>query len=159
MTDCKLCDIYKSGVGIIFENEIFYSQFDKNPVAPGHSIIVSKNHIVNLLDLNDQAWLSLKAALHETVKIIEQSNFKDVYTTFINNFPQDVSTPYWEAMLRHLGINKKPDGYNFGNNEGEAAGRSIHHLHIHVIPRYIGDVSNPRGGIRHIIPGVGDYKN
>lgn len=51
----------------------------------------------------------------------------------------------------------KPDGYNVGLNDGEAAGRSIHHLHIHIIPRYKGDVKNPRGGIRHIIPEKGNY--
>lgn len=50
-----------------------------------------------------------------------------------------------------------PDGYNLGNNEGEAAGRTIHHFHFHIIPRYKGDVLNPRGGIRNIIPGKGDY--
>ena len=42
----------------------------------------------------------------------------------------------------------KPDGYNIGINVGEAAGQTVFHLHIHVIPRYSGDVDNPRGGIR-----------
>ena len=42
----------------------------------------------------------------------------------------------------------KPDGYNIGINVGEAAGQTVFHLHIHVIPRYTGDVDNPRGGIR-----------
>ena len=50
-----------------------------------------------------------------------------------------------------------PDGYNIGVNDGEAAGRTIHHCHVHLIPRYIGDVENPRGGVRHIIPGKGNY--
>lgn len=50
-----------------------------------------------------------------------------------------------------------PDGFNIGLNESEAAGRTVHHLHIHIIPRYKGDVPNPRGGIRNIIPGKGDY--
>lgn len=50
-----------------------------------------------------------------------------------------------------------PDGFTLGTNEGEAAGRTFHHLHKHLIPRYIGDVANTRGGIRHIIPGKGDY--
>jgi len=45
-----------------------------------------------------------------------------------------------------------PDGYNIGINVGEAAGQSIHHLHIHVIPRYKGDVENPKGGVRGVIP-------
>jgi diadenosine tetraphosphate (Ap4A) HIT family hydrolase len=50
-----------------------------------------------------------------------------------------------------------PDGYNIGLNEGEAAGRTVPHLHLHIMPRYDGDVENPRGGIRNIIPGNGDY--
>lgn len=50
-----------------------------------------------------------------------------------------------------------PHGYNIGLNEGEAAGRTVHHLHVHIIPRYFGDVENPKGGIRNIILGKGDY--
>ena len=46
----------------------------------------------------------------------------------------------------------KPDGYNVGVNIGEAGGQSIPHLHIHVIPRYKGDMENPRGGVRGVIP-------
>ena len=50
-----------------------------------------------------------------------------------------------------------PDAYNLGINEGMAAGRTVNHFHIHLIPRYKGDVENPRGGVRNIIPGKGDY--
>lgn len=50
-----------------------------------------------------------------------------------------------------------PDGFNIGVNEGRVAGRTIDHLHIHLIPRYLHDVDNPRGGIRNVIPGKGDY--
>jgi diadenosine tetraphosphate (Ap4A) HIT family hydrolase len=46
----------------------------------------------------------------------------------------------------------RPDGYTIGVNEGRAAGRSVDHLHIHLIPRYKGDVADPRGGIRQIVP-------
>ncbi len=45
-----------------------------------------------------------------------------------------------------------PDGYNYGVNEGKAAGQTQPHLHIHVIPRYKGDVPNPIGGVRNVIP-------
>lgn len=44
----------------------------------------------------------------------------------------------------------KPDGYNIGVNIGPAAGQSILHVHIHIIPRYEGDVENPQGGVRHV---------
>ncbi len=46
----------------------------------------------------------------------------------------------------------KPDGYNIGVNIGGAAGQSVPHIHIHMIPRYKGDVENPRGGVRGVIP-------
>ena len=51
----------------------------------------------------------------------------------------------------------KPDGYNVGFNAGAAAGQTVMHLHVHVIPRYRGDVDDPRGGVRHVIPGKGNY--
>jgi diadenosine tetraphosphate (Ap4A) HIT family hydrolase len=50
-----------------------------------------------------------------------------------------------------------PDGYNVGVNVGEAAGQSIFHVHMHIIPRYKGDVPNPRGGVRGVIPRKQNY--
>ena len=57
------------------------------------------------------------------------------------------------------GIEKefKPDTYNIGVNDGIAAGQTVPHLHIHLIPRYAGDVPDPRGGVRWIIPDKADY--
>ena len=46
----------------------------------------------------------------------------------------------------------KPDGYNVGVNVGKAGGQSVPHIHIHMIPRYTGDMENPRGGVRGVIP-------
>jgi diadenosine tetraphosphate (Ap4A) HIT family hydrolase len=48
-----------------------------------------------------------------------------------------------------------PDGYNIGVNVGAAAGQTVFHLHVHVIPRYKGDVKEPRGGVLHVLPGKG----
>ena len=48
-------------------------------------------------------------------------------------------------------------GFNVGINAGADAGQTIFHCHIHLIPRRRGDVSNPRGGVRHVIPGKGNY--
>ncbi|MCA9691761.1 MAG: HIT domain-containing protein, partial [Myxococcales bacterium] len=50
-----------------------------------------------------------------------------------------------------------PDGYNVGFNAGEAAGQTVMHLHVHVIPRYRDDMDDPRGGVRHVIPSKGNY--
>jgi diadenosine tetraphosphate (Ap4A) HIT family hydrolase len=50
-----------------------------------------------------------------------------------------------------------PDGFNIGINDGAAAGQTVPHLHIHLIPRFKGDAADPRGGVRWIIPGKADY--
>ncbi len=50
-----------------------------------------------------------------------------------------------------------PDGFNIGVNVGVAAGQTVMHAHIHIIPRFSGDVPDPRGGIRHCVPGRGYY--
>ena len=52
-----------------------------------------------------------------------------------------------------------PDGYNIGINDGVAAGQTVMHLHVHLIPRYKGDTDDPRGGVRWIFPGKADYWN
>lgn len=49
------------------------------------------------------------------------------------------------------------EGFNIGMNCGEVAGQSVFHCHVHLIPRRKGDVDNPRGGVRHLIPGKGHY--
>ncbi len=50
-----------------------------------------------------------------------------------------------------------PDGYNIGINDGTAAGQTVMHLHIHLIPRYAGDMNDPSGGVRGVIPGKQQY--
>ena len=68
------------------------------------------------------------------------------------------------ALTRAIEIAKKeiekthrPDGYNIGLNVGAAAGQTVFHLHVHVIPRYAGDVADPRGGIRYAISHKANY--
>ncbi|MFZ4059451.1 MAG: HIT family protein, partial [Ferruginibacter sp.] len=56
-----------------------------------------------------------------------------------------------------LSLKLNPDGYNIGININEYAGQTIPHVHIHLIPRYKGDVKEPRGGVRGVIPGKRNY--
>lgn len=85
--------------------------------------------------------------------------------------PRRVIATWWEAtdderagilalvdeIKRQLDAELHPDGYNVGFNAGAAAGQTVGHLHLHVIPRYRGDVPDPRGGVRHVIPAKGNY--
>ena len=75
-----------------------------------------------------------------------------------------LETPELEAMLAmarrlraDLDARFHPDGFNLGVNVGEAAGQTIDHAHLHLIPRYVGDVADPRGGIRWLIPERAPY--
>ena len=62
-----------------------------------------------------------------------------------------------EIAKRIIEKERNPDGYNIGMNCGEAAGQTVMHFHCHVIPRYLGDMENPRGGIRHCVKNKGYY--
>jgi diadenosine tetraphosphate (Ap4A) HIT family hydrolase len=60
-------------------------------------------------------------------------------------------------VQQHIRAKYQPDGFNVGVNVGDAAGQTIDHVHLHVIPRYRGDVADPRGGIRWIVPARAAY--
>ena len=70
---------------------------------------------------------------------------------------QQELTSLFEVSKNIIMQKHSPDGYNIGMNCGEAAGQSVIHFHCHVIPRYKGDMDNPRGGIRHCVKGKGNY--
>ncbi len=61
------------------------------------------------------------------------------------------------AVKERLDARHSPAGYNVGVNVGEAAGQTVGHAHVHVIPRYVGDVEDPRGGVRWVVPDRAAY--
>jgi len=62
-----------------------------------------------------------------------------------------------ETVQDELLAAQNAEGFNIGVNEGEVAGQTVPHLHIHVIPRYRGDVESPRGGIRNLKAALVEY--
>jgi diadenosine tetraphosphate (Ap4A) HIT family hydrolase len=80
------------------------------------------------------------------------NDYFGLYLTELNEFNYMVN-----KAKEIIEKNNKPDGYNIGMNCGADAGQTIMHFHYHVIPRYKGDVKNPRGGVRGVIPNKMKY--
>lgn len=75
---------------------------------------------------------------------------------------KDIKAELWDTVEKVRNILKEkynPDAFNIGINDGPAAGQTMPHSHIHIIPRYKGDVKDPRGGIRWIIADKAKYWN
>ena len=62
-----------------------------------------------------------------------------------------------DRAKRVLDAELQPKGYNIGINDGAAAGQTVPHLHMHLIPRFEGDLPDPRGGVRWVIPAKAKY--
>ena len=113
---------------------------DKYPVNKGHLLIVPKRHINKVGELNQSEWVSLQNVLELVQQLICDEEMQIEY------FGKIITTE-----------DTYPDGFNIGINEGEAAGQTVNHLHIHVIPRYFGDTQDPTGGVRGVIPNKQHY--
>jgi len=79
--------------------------------------------------------------------------------SFFDLTPEEVAACMELVMLEQKAIQAEfqPDGLTVGVNVGRGGGQSILHVHIHLIPRYLGDHPNPQGGVRHVLPGRAHY--
>lgn len=82
--------------------------------------------------------------------IIPKRHVSDFFDTTIDE--RHAINQLLEQGKQLLELRHQPDGYNIGINCGETAGQTIFHVHVHLIPRYKGDMDNPRGGVRGVIP-------
>lgn len=92
----------------------------------------------------------------KTKSDFEEANL--ICQSIMDNYDIFCDMHLWIDIAKNL-IEKdhKPDGYNIGMNCGETAGQTVFHFHCHIIPRYKGDMENPRGGVRHCVSGKGNY--
>jgi diadenosine tetraphosphate (Ap4A) HIT family hydrolase len=108
-------------------NDLAFAIFDKHPVSYGHTLITTRRIVKTWFDATELEQFAMMSLINEVKLFFE---------------------------LRPATM---PDGYNVGFNAGVAAGQTVPHAHIHVIPRYHGDMDDPRGGVRHCIPEKGNY--
>jgi len=108
-------------------NDLAFAIFDRFPVSPGHVLVTTRRIVETWFDATDEEQAALMALVKQVRDLLD------------------------------LRLNPKPDGYNVGFNCGTASGQTVPHVHIHVIPRYHGDMADPRGGVRHVIPEKANY--
>lgn len=156
---CYFCKVANGEADpFIFENQSFISIFDTNPVNPGHALIIPKRHVASIFNLNETEHGDYFDAIYSVKRVIESTDMKSLYNEMHNrDYLKDRPKDHIETVLKLPFLENQPNAYTIGNNDGREAGRSIDHLHIIMIPRYKGDVANPSGGIRNIIPARAQY--
>jgi diadenosine tetraphosphate (Ap4A) HIT family hydrolase len=125
---CPFCIPDRSRV--FAENDLAFAILDAYPVTPGHTLLIPKRHMVSFFE----ATAEERSALFELLDAIRERLLNRRH-------------PFGDRNGSFV-----PDGFNIGINDGVAAGQSVMHLHIHVIPRYEGDCECPRGGVRWVFP-------
>jgi len=127
----KISEGVKFGSHLLDDDRILYKDNDFFIVYDGFP--VSPGHILIITNGNEQDYFQLSDSKKNRLS---------------------------EMILKSKEIIEKeysPDGYNIGMNCGIAAGQSVMQFHCHLIPRYSGDVDNPKGGVRHSVIGKGYY--
>ena len=157
---CYFCTVVRGEADpFVFENRSFVSIFDTNPVNPGHALVIPKRHVVSVFELNETEQGDYFDAIQGVKAVIENTDFQQLYTEMLTrDYLQDRPMEHIDNILQLPFLGKQPDAYTVGNNDGRAAGRSIDHLHVILLPRYEGDVEKPRGGIRNVIPDRANYQ-
>ena len=118
---CPFCQITEP----VLRNNLAYAIFDRDPVTPGHMLIIPYRHVADWFDTTWDEKRSLLALADNARTLLKREH--------------------------------DADGFNLGVNCGLAAGQSIFHVHLHLIPRYHGDMDDPLGGVRGVIPARQKY--
>lgn len=121
-------------------NDHAIAVWDEYPVSPGHALIVPRREIASVFDLDTDAYAATWELVREVTELLRDRRAGAHVTPLALAF-----------------VTRRCDGVNVGVNVGTAAGQSVRHAHVHVIPRFDGDHPSPRGGVRAVVPGKSDY--
>jgi histidine triad (HIT) family protein len=158
--NCYFCKVINGDTDpFIFQNRSFVGIFDTNPVNPGHALVIPKRHVASIFHLDETEQSDYFDAIKGVKGVIESTDLRETYQQMLNRrYLQDRPKDHIETVLQLPFLGNTPNAYTIGNNDGREAGRSIDHLHVILLPRYKGDVENPSGGIRNVIPSRAKYQ-
>jgi ATP adenylyltransferase len=153
---CFFCSLDETA--FFFTDKYFQARFDDFPVSPGHFIVIPKLHIERFYMLDRDAGSNLTAFIQEATRHAESKDLLAHYQSKLSHATDERMKSYMFRMTDRL-CHGKYDvaGYNIGINNGQAAGQSINHLHVHVIPRCLNDEGVGLGGVRFVFPETADY--
>ena len=132
---CLFCTL--KGERIVGVNDLATAIRDAYPVSPGHTLIIPKRHVTSFFDTTTDERLAMFELL--------------------DNAKRELASSPLAGEDGGAGADERPAAFNIGINDGALAGQTVMHVHMHLIPRYAGDTSDPRGGIRKIFPAKAKY--
>ncbi len=160
--ECLFCtEVNERPVNVFYEHKsgLFVARWDNFPSTPGHCEVLPKRHIANFNELDDKEKAILAVVVGEVSEVISNTDLVELYQNMsqhpINSFAQALIQRSLKSVSE---FNRAPDAFNHGLNDGTAAGQTIPHMHYHLMPRWSGDVDDPRGGVRHMFPEGGNYQ-
>jgi diadenosine tetraphosphate (Ap4A) HIT family hydrolase len=112
---------------VLAADDLFAVVSDKFPVSPGHTLVIPRRALTRFQEL--------KAS--EKLRLLEWVD--------------------WAQSRLQQTLTPTPEAFNLGVNDGKAAGQTMSQFHFHIIPRHIGDIADPRGGVRWVIPAKAKY--
>lgn len=149
---CVFCDEFESGENSFMETELWRARWDLYPITPGHVEVLPKRHVQYVDQLNSEELVSMMHFAREVMVRIRSTDLEALYVSLL---PQadDANRVLQQTALANARVRHgAPDAFNYGINDGPEAGQSVPHFHLHLLPRWKGDMENPRGGVRNIFP-------
>lgn len=147
---CVFCDEFEHGENTFAETEIWRARWDLYPVTPGHVEVTPKRHVQYLEQLTDEELDGMMRFAREVMQRIRDTDLRALYTNLLPSSDERNRQLQEEALNNVIRRPGAIDAFNVGINDGPEAGQSVPHLHLHLIPRWAGDMENPRGGVRNI---------